>query len=324
MSSELTVTRSSTNSKIFAYSRWDAVPVLFGVLHLAYIFLMFAVFNKTPWWGLLIMGCIYAVSISWNINGLSHNFIHNPYFRSNALNRVFSLIESLAIGFSQTFYDLVHMRHHTGNSDRQNEHGDTIDWLSIYRYSKDGRAENVWKFTFLAYFRDDAGETYNELKRRSAADARWGCIEVAAWLGMWAVMAVCNWKFMLFLLPFYYVGQSLSSLNGFYRHYGGNPDLPIAWGVSSYDWLYNFTWFNNGYHAEHHFRPRVHWTKMKELHEEIKEDQIAAGVRVMKLPHALGFLDSSFDDVPALEARYVRPTAAPENKEKKELTGSKR
>ena len=29
---------------------------------------------------MLILGLIYSVSISWNINGVSHNFIHNPYF----------------------------------------------------------------------------------------------------------------------------------------------------------------------------------------------------------------------------------------------------
>jgi len=31
-------------------------------------------------------------------------------------------------------YDAVHMQHHKGNSDRQDEKGDTIDWLSIYRH----------------------------------------------------------------------------------------------------------------------------------------------------------------------------------------------
>ena len=39
--------------------------------------------------------------------------------------------------------------------------------------------------------------------------------------------------------------------------YGGNPDKPIAWGVSSYNKLYNWNWFYSGYHAEHHFRPKV-------------------------------------------------------------------
>src|SRR5207249_6632100 len=107
-----------------------------------------------------------------------------------------------------------------------------------------------------------------------------------------------NWRYICFLLPFYYLGHSLSYLNGFYRHYGGNPDEPLAWGVSSYDKLYNWTWFYNGYHAEHHFRPKVHWTRMQALRDQIIEQQRAAGVRVIKMPHALGFLEG---DVPATE-----------------------
>ena len=71
----------------------------------------------------------------------------------------------------------------------------------------------------------------------------------------------------------------------------GNPDKPIAWGVSSYHKLYNWLFFNNGYHAEHHFRPKLHWTKMEQLHEEIAEAQRREGVRVITPPHALGFLD---------------------------------
>ena len=96
---------------------------------------------------------------------------------------------------------------------------------------------------------------------------------------------------MLFWIPFYYLGNSLSSLNGFYEHYQGNPNLPIAWGVSSYNWVYNITWFNNGYHAEHHYRPKHHWSRMKALRAQIADQQQAAGVKVIKWPHALGFLD---------------------------------
>ena len=72
-----------------------------------------------------------------------------------------------------------------------------------------------------------------------------------------------NWRFMVYFLPFYYFGHCLSYLNGYYLHFGGNPDVPIAWGVSTYHKLYNWLWFNNGYHAEHHYRPRLHWTQMK-------------------------------------------------------------
>ena len=75
------------------------------------------------------------------------------------------------------------------------------------------------------------------------------------------------------------------------RHYGGNPDEPISWGVSSYDRLYNWIWLYNGYHAEHHFRPKVHWTRIQALQDQIAERQRSAGVCVINPPHALGFLD---------------------------------
>ena len=288
-----TVTYQSTDSRLFAFSDWDAVPILAAGVQGAFLVSLFFLFGHAPWWVLGLMGLVYSISISWNINGVAHNFIHNPYFRSKLLNRFFSLYESLVLGFSQTLYNCVHKRHHQGNSDRPNEKGETIDWLSIYRHSENGKAENVWAYTFFGYFRDDAARTYRVLKARNRVDARWGLAEISCVGVLYLAVLVLNWRFMLYFLPFYYFGHSLSNLNGYYRHYGANPDLPIAWGVSNYGLLYNFIWFNNGYHAEHHYRPRIHWTKMKKLHEEIKQEMESAGVRVICTPHALGFLDPS-------------------------------
>ncbi len=85
--------------------------------------------------------------INANINGVAHNFIHNPFFRSTLLNRLFGVVESVACCFSQTYYDVVHTQHHKGNSDRQDENGETIDWLSIYRHGHDGEPENPWRYS---------------------------------------------------------------------------------------------------------------------------------------------------------------------------------
>ena len=281
-----------TDSKFFAHSRLDAIPVAVGVLHFAYFGSLFLLYPRTPLWVMIILGFIYAVSISWNINGISHNFIHNPYFRAPLLNRLFSVMESVTCCFSQVYYDVVHTQHHKGNSDRRDENGQTVDWLSIYRHGHDGKAESPWSYTFLSFFRDDPRAIARDLARRGAAEARWGKVELAAVITVMGLEAALNWRYVFFyFLPFMYLGHCLSYLNGFYLHYGGNPDKPIAWGVSSYDKLYNWTWFYNGYHAEHHFRPRTHWTRMTALHRQIKGLQEREGVRVIKPPHPLGFLD---------------------------------
>jgi fatty acid desaturase len=94
------VERITTDSKLFAHTRWDAIPVAAGLLHCTYFFVMFYLFPRVPLWVMIILGLIYSISISWNINGISHNFIHNPYFRSPVLNRLFSILESITVGFS--------------------------------------------------------------------------------------------------------------------------------------------------------------------------------------------------------------------------------
>ena len=116
---------------------------------------MFYLFPRVPLWVMLILGFVYSVSISWNINGISHNFIHNPYFRSPLLNRLFSILESITVGFSQIFYECIHMQHHKGNADRPDEHGEAVDWISIYKHGHDGEAEHPLKYTFLSFFRED-------------------------------------------------------------------------------------------------------------------------------------------------------------------------
>ena len=289
----MSVTRVQTNSKVFAYSRYDAVPVLAALAQFAYLIGLFVAFRRHwQWWVLVPMGLVYAVSISWNINGISHNFLHNAYFRSPVLNRCFSILESLTCGFSQVFYENVHKRHHIGNADLPDEHGHTHDPLSIYKHGYEGKPENIFTYVFCSYFRDDPKEIFRDIRRLSPREAWWGVAEIAFFLGFYVMGFVLSWRFMLFFLPFYYFGHCLSYLNGYYLHLGGNPNVPIAWGVSSYHRLYNWLWFNNGYHAEHHYRPRLHWTRMKQFHEEIADEQHEAGVRVIKPPHALGFLDA--------------------------------
>ena len=299
--------KRSETSWLFRYSAWDAVPVLAGIAHFAYVLFLFIAFKRLPWWALIPLGFIWSVSISWNINGISHNFLHNPYFKSNVLNRCFSILESVTCGFSQVFYEQVHKDHHKGNADLPDANGRTRDPLSIYKHGHDGQPENPWTYVFCGYFRDDAKAIHRSITRKSRSLARWGIFEIVLFLSLYVAAGIANWRFICFFLPFYYFGHCLSYLNGYYLHFGGRPDVPLAWGVSSYEPLYNFLWFNNGYHAEHHYRPRVHWTEMKQLHAQLADQQRAAGTRVIRLPHALGF----FEGLPVPSAHAAARSAHP-------------
>jgi fatty acid desaturase len=276
--------------KAFAHTKWDSAPVLAAVAHLLFNVYLIVGFSSRPLWLSAALGCLYAVSISWNINSISHNFIHTPYFTKRWLNRAFSLLEWITIGFSQTYYHWVHMRHHSGNSDKPDEMGDTIDLLSIYRYGKNGGPENVWSYTLLSFFRDNLGDIHKAIARTRPFDASWGRFELYTFIATIALALVYDWRAVLFFAPFYYFGNCLSSLNGYYEHLNGDPDTPIAWGVSSHNRFYNWLWFGNGYHAEHHYRPRTHWTKLRGFHEQIRKEQVEAGVHVISTCHALGFM----------------------------------
>ena len=281
---------SGSTKPFLAYSPWDWVPVVLGIVHFACVVALVLSFPSLGWPAFIGLALLYSLSIAWSVNSISHNLIHNPYFSSDLLNHLFSLLLSVTLGFSQVMYHLVHNRHHSGNMDRPDANGNTIDYISIYKYGHDGQPENAFKYFLMSYFRDDPFAIYKAIKSRQPAEARWAIAELVSVFAFYGALAIHDWHAVLTLVPFYWFGHSLSALNGYYEHYKANPDQPIAWGVSSYNWLYNATWMNNGYHAEHHYRPKQHWTKMAELHREIADEQRRAGVRVIKWPHVLGFM----------------------------------
>jgi fatty acid desaturase len=116
--------------------------------------------------------------------------------------------------------------------------------------------------------------------------------ESAVLAAFWGVMALVNWRyFVFFYLPSHYLGWMLSYAEGYLEHYGCKPGNQFANSVSSYNRLYNLFWFNNGYHQEHHWDPKWHWSKMAQLQERIAPQMAAAGTRTLRGPHMTAFVE---------------------------------
>jgi hypothetical protein len=153
---------------------------------------------------------VVALGVWWSSNTIAHYFLHNPFFRSQRLNRLFALYLSVLLGIPQSAWRHRHLAHHAGKPPRV---------------------------------------------RLSAQLA----VEVSLIAGLWGVLlALAPWFFLTVYLPGYLLGLALCTIHGHYEHAGNRT-------VSHYGRVYNWLFFNDGYHIEHHASPKAHWKALPAL-----------------------------------------------------------
>jgi hypothetical protein len=113
-----------------------------------------------------------------------------------------------------------------------------------------GIPQTLWRDRHLAHH---AGVDWRlRVSRRLA-------IETALVVCLWVALAWSEPRFFLLAyLPGYFVGLALCAMQGHWEHAVGRP-------ISHYGRIYNFLCFNDGYHAEHHAAPAIHWTELPEV-----------------------------------------------------------
>jgi fatty acid desaturase len=298
--------------RFFRYTPFDALPALCVVGIVALIVFTWLYFHQLPWWFLAVSFTAIAWSYCWNMQSLSHNFIHNPFFQWKMLNRAFSVLETFSLGVPHVFYHHYHLNHHFGDNDRKGPDGRTKDWSSIYRHGDGEAPEGFWRYVVLSFWRVEVGPLFRVVSRHGWKEITQAAVEGVLLAAFWAAMAWTDWRFFVFFyLPSYYVGWMLSYAEGYFEHYGAKPGNPFANSVSSYHRLYNLLWFNNGFHQEHHWDPKCHWTKITALHEEIKADMTANGTRTLKGPHFFCFLEDWWAGRAADAAKTAATTFEP-------------
>jgi len=110
-----------------------------------------------------------------------------------------------------------------------------------------GIPQTLWRDRHLAHHAERAWRLH--LSRRLA-------IETALVIGLWTALAAVHPRFFwLTYVPGYLAGLGLCALQGHWEHAEGRP-------VSHYGRVYNFLCFNDGYHAEHHRAPALHWAAL--------------------------------------------------------------
>ncbi|MGH7171053.1 MAG: fatty acid desaturase family protein [Gemmataceae bacterium] len=281
---------------LFRSSPYDAIVVLGGLLNVAFLLWTFLAFPSLPWWTVGLSFIVLAWAYCWNLQCISHNFIHNPFFTNVWLNRVFGVLETLCIGMPHQLYHHYHLNHHAGDNDAKGPDGTTRDWSSIYRYGNGDAPEAFWRYCLLSFFRVEITPVIRVCIRHGRTHVLQTIVETIALAAFWLTMLAIDWRyFSFFYLPSFFLGWVLSYAEGYLEHYGAKPDNPFANSVSSYHRLYNFLWFNNGYHQEHHWDPKMHWTRMRELSQRIRPHLEANQTRILRGPHLTAWIEDHFN-----------------------------
>lgn len=245
------------------YSKLDLILVFLLILQISLFVIPFIIPLSMPILLMLIIVNVFLMGT--NYQCIAHNFIHVPFFKSSLLNKVFSMANTIGIGLPQSMYRIHHLNHH-----RHNNHPDT-DESSTYRYGKDGKEENIFKYSLLGVIRTDLVGLYKTASKQSALPM----IELLVLLYFLGTLFVLDWKLALgYLIPSIFLGQVFAVWENYCEHHRAPLNDRKRDSVSCYNPFYNFIWFNNGYHQEHHFSPQVHWTEIRKVKDALPEDRI--------------------------------------------------
>lgn len=300
--------------KIWRYSARDAFMPLLGMIQLTAMVLMAMKWEHLPLAGRSGCFALLIFMMTYNIVIITHLFTHAPWFQSQTLNSVASVLNSLNIGQSAEAYKLMHVRnHHRYNNDRLGPDGDTNDLSSTYREGVNGEHATLSRYAFggaastlLNVGREllsvtrlwRVGEQERELlalatkspTQRGRELRQIQLDRMAQFAGVGILLAL-SWKWVLLCyLPAFYIVLALVNIQNYYEHYGAIPENRYADSVSYYGRLYNLLTFNDGYHQEHHLRPQAHWSTMPRVRREHRNELDQMQRVVSPVPAIVGYL----------------------------------
>lgn len=237
----------------------DRLPVFIilclSALDFALYFIIDNIWILVGYWLLMIVP--KGVISAWN-----HHHQHCHVFKQKSLNRILEFFYALHTGVTTNLWVLHHnLGHHRNFMDQE---VDESRWKH-----KDGSQMGMFEYTLIvtltAYFRGyQVGKNYPKLQRQFVV---FGLLTLVLLTGL-VYFNPINALF-LFVLPM--IGSLLYTSWATYGHHAGLEDEDhFASSHNITDKWFNLLTGNLGYHTAHHFKQGVHWSKLPELHEKIK------------------------------------------------------
>ena len=212
------------------------------------------------WWlaGYMLLSIMpKGIICAWN-----HHHQHTVTFNSKFFNRILEFFYALHTGVTTNLWVLHHVLGHHRNFLDQSL--DESGWKS-----SDGRTMSTLEYTATiagtAYYRGYlVGKKFPRVQREFLTYSA---------LTLLGVALLCWYRFLpalfVFLLPMVF-SLVFTAWVTHDHHSGLDTDNPFHASYNNTHPLFNLLTGNLGYHTAHHYRPGLHWSKLPELHDEIK------------------------------------------------------
>ena len=163
-----------------------------------------------------------------------------------------------------------------------------------------GFPQHLWRARHLAHHAGGPGRPGRPGRKDSPVKwTRRIAAEAALVLMMWTAIAVVAPRTFLYVyVPGYLLGLGLCQLQGYFEHAHGT--------TSHYGRVYNFLFFRDGLHVEHHAKPSTHWSRL-----EATPSHASAWPPVLRwldeVPAALDLLERLVLRSPVLQSLVLGP-----------------
>lgn len=221
-------------------------------------------FASQPWW-LTLPWVAATMLLSFCTAVITHNTIHAPVFQQRWMNRVFQVVLTLAYGHPVSAFVPGHnLSHHLHTQSRRD----------VMRTTKLRFRWNLLnQLLFLpvvapSITRADASYTRAMRHERPRWYAQWK-LEMAIFWSSQVALLLFDWRAFLvyILLPHLFAAWGIVGIN-YVQHDGCDPEHPYNHSRNLTGSWMNWWFFNNGFHAIHHHKPGLHWSKLPQAHAE--------------------------------------------------------
>jgi len=244
---------------VFKYPA-DRIPVaiilFISCIDFALYFFVNNYWALTAYWLLMIIpkGKICA----WN-----HHHQHTFTFKGKLPNRILEFFYALHTGATTHIWVLHHVLGHHHNFLDQSK--DESRWKRRSGETM-GELEYTFSVASTAYYRGyQIAKTHPKLKKEFLF---FGLMTASIVLALVLYKPVAG--LLLFVFPMV-MGLILTAWATYGHHAGLDTDDEFAASHNNIHPFYNLTTGNLGYHTAHHYKQGVHWSKLPELHEQIKD-----------------------------------------------------